>query len=95
MEKIAKGKNATASVAPDGSADRENQAHWSDACVAKARQGNPLVTDAVSEIVAEVLRGALSERALTAAELTALAKRLIDDMARPKPATNQDPEAPA
>jgi hypothetical protein len=64
--------------AATGDIDTENV--WVVGCVTKARQNNASVTDSVSAIVTHQLRGLLSERALTQAELTTIAKRLIEEM---------------
>jgi hypothetical protein len=68
---------------------------WVVDCVAGARQVVPMVTDIVADTITELLNGTLSERALTPAEVTIFAKRLISGMVPAKPTVTQDPDAPA
>jgi hypothetical protein len=62
------------------SAGVDNENDWAFGCVTAARKDNPLVTTTASGILTELLRGLLSERALTPGELTSLAKQLVGGM---------------
>jgi hypothetical protein len=74
------GEDSNVSTPVEGSLAIDKQYQWAVASVTQAREGLPTVTDGVSGIVTEALKGALSERPLTAAELTTLAKQLVDKM---------------
>ena len=80
MGNTKEGKDSNLSIAVEGSLGVDKQYQWVVASVTQAREGLPTVTDEVSAIITEALKGALSERPLTAAELTTLAKQLIDKM---------------
>ncbi len=62
--------------------------HWIRTRITKARTQHPLVTEAVSSQVAEVLEGRLSEQQLAQKELARLAKDLIADMVPEPPKTD-------
>jgi hypothetical protein len=78
-------------AAPAAGAEKTND--WPGSCVREARRANPVVTDATSGILTELLQGLLSERALTSGELTVLANRLMDDMisSTPQKSTSTEP----
>jgi hypothetical protein len=59
--------------------------HWIRTRITEARTRHPLVTEAVSSRVAEVLEGRLNEQQLAQKELASLAKDLIADMVREPP----------
>jgi hypothetical protein len=54
--------------------------HWGERCVAEVRGDHSLVTGAVSGLITQLLKEALSERALTSGEIAVLAKQLLNDM---------------
>jgi len=60
---------------------------WISARITESRSNHPAVTDAVSARMEEMLKGQLSERQLTATELTKLAKALIVAMTSASPET--------
>ncbi|MDO8700506.1 MAG: hypothetical protein Q7J56_02510 [Deltaproteobacteria bacterium] len=62
-----------------------NDDHWITTRVGQARQGHPLVTEAVSARIVPLLIGELSEGPLPPTQLTAVAKALIADMAPAPP----------
>lgn len=53
---------------------------WITAKISQSRKPYPSVTEAVSTRLHTLLKGQLSERSLTQAELGTVAKALIDDM---------------
>jgi hypothetical protein len=57
-----------------------NDDHWITTRITDALQRHPLVTEAVSARVDQLLTGQLSERQLPSTELASLAKALIEDM---------------
>jgi hypothetical protein len=57
-----------------------NDDHWITTRITKARERHPLVTDAASARIDQLLTGQLSERQLPATELTSVAIALIADM---------------
>ena len=58
---------------------------WISTRVTKAREQHPSVTDAVSDLMAGLLKGELSERQISKLDLTKLAKELIMAMASTSP----------
>lgn len=62
-----------------------NDDQWMTTRVAEAREKHPLVTEAVSARIAPLLNGELSERPVSPARLTAVARALIADMAPAPP----------
>ena len=54
--------------------------HWASTLVTKARKRHPLVTQAVSARIDQLLQGQLSERQLPSTELKSVAGALIADM---------------
>ncbi len=58
---------------------------WITARITQSHKLYPSVTEAVSTRLQQLLKGQLSERQLTQAELGAVAKALIDDMAPASP----------
>jgi hypothetical protein len=77
----------------DNSAADKGNVHWGERCMAEVLKDQSLVTNAASGLVTALLKGALSERALTSGEITVLAKQLINDMAPaiPSPKTESEP----
>ena len=67
---------------------------WSSKCISEARISTPLVTEDASKILTVLLRGSLSERALTSTELTTLANHLIDVMIPSQPPPKAGAEKP-
>jgi hypothetical protein len=57
-----------------------NEVHWISTRITEARNRYPIVTEAVSVRTAELLKEQLTERQLSAKELTSVAKALIADM---------------
>ena len=53
---------------------------WPDTCLDEALKSQPLVTVAADNRLRKLLRERLSERHLSAGELTKIANALIDDM---------------
>ena len=62
-----------------------NDDNWITTRVANAREPHPSVTDAAAARMVQLLTGRLSEGQLPAAELTSVAKALIEDMAPAPP----------
>jgi hypothetical protein len=60
---------------------------WITNRIAKAKAGQPLLTDSAATRMDHLVRDRLTSRPLTAAELTAVAKQLIGDMVPPLPET--------
>lgn len=83
MSDVEEWKEFAESPTANAPANPEGEEDWTAGCVADARQDIPLMTDAASETVTKLLKGLLSERALTPAELKTLATQLIDDMVPP------------
>ena len=54
--------------------------HWITSLVSDARKAHPLVTEAVSARMVELLKGKLGEHQLTSLELANAAKKLIGDL---------------
>lgn len=54
--------------------------HWITTRITKARKRHPLVTEAVSARIDQLLTGQLSERQLPSTTLTSVARALIVDM---------------
>ena len=65
--------------------------HWIGTRITEARECHPLVTEAVSYRMAQVLKGQLSEQQLSQGDLTILAKALIADMDATPPKTEAKP----
>jgi hypothetical protein len=61
--------------------------NWITARITEARKLHPTVTEAVSTQIEELLRGQLSERELSTAKLSKVAKALIADMVPPSQKT--------
>ena len=59
--------------------------HWFIARLSEIRNQFPLVTEAISVRLQELLKGQLSERQLTQLELRNIAKTFIKDMAPASP----------
>jgi len=57
-----------------------NEADWIATRITEARKRHPLVTEAVSARMDQLLKGLLSERLLPSTELTSVARALIADM---------------
>ena len=54
--------------------------HWTEQRISDVRKSHSIIPDGPSAILTEQLKGALTEGALTAGELTKLAKQLIGAM---------------
>lgn len=54
---------------------------WITARITKTKESHPLVTEAVSSRISQLLETTLSERQLTSTEFTSVATTLLDDMA--------------
>jgi hypothetical protein len=67
---------------------------WPLNCVTEARKDTPVVTEAVSGILTNLLRGLLSERALTPGELTTLTNYLIGELIPIQPPPKTDTAMP-
>jgi hypothetical protein len=65
-----------------------NDDHWIRIRITEVRARHPLVTEAVSSRMAEVLEGRLGEQKLSQTELATLASALIADMVPEPPATD-------
>ena len=59
--------------------------HWITTRITEARTRHPLVTEAVSSRMAELLKGQLSEQQLSQMDLTSVARALIADMVHAPP----------
>lgn len=57
-----------------------NDDHWITTRITEARKCHPLVTEAVSARIDQLLTGQLSERQLPSTELTSVAMALLEDM---------------
>ena len=68
-----------------------NEEHWVTTRITEVSKHNPLVTQAVSASIEQLLKGPLSERQLPSAELKSVAGTLIADMVPdpPKPEATQ------
>ena len=66
--------------------------HWAERRISDVRKAHPLFPDGASLILAEQLKGALTESSLTAGELTTLAKELIGAMLPAVTPKSQGPE---
>ncbi len=62
-----------------------NEESWIAGRTADARKRNPLVPEAVSAGMQELLKGQLSERQLTQVELRSIAEALIKDLVPASP----------
>lgn len=62
--------------------------HWIRTRITEARTQHPLVTEAVSSQMAEILKGRLSEQQLAQKDLAKLANDLIADMVLDPPKTD-------
>ena len=61
---------------------------WITTRITEARTLHPLVTEAVSSRIAELLKGQLSEQQLSHVDLTSVAKALIANMVPAPPKTD-------
>ena len=62
--------------------------HWITTRIIEARKPHPLVTEAVSSRMAELLKGQLTEQQLSQKDLTSVARALIADMGPAPPKTD-------
>jgi hypothetical protein len=69
---------------PQNKQDATNGDQWIAVRVTQASEQQPLVTNAVSGSIEQLLRAELSERPVGVARLAAIAKVLIADMSPPK-----------
>jgi hypothetical protein len=57
-----------------------NDDHWITTLISEARKRHPLVTEAVSARMDQLLTGQLSERPLPSTDLASVARALLADM---------------